>query len=80
MIRAAIDTSALLKMVYSSLLASIFVAVVFSTALLGAIRASDMRRAGRAAAATAYTVLAAVGLLLAGGVIVYGLLLIARKS
>ena len=80
MIRAAIDTSALLKMLYSSLLASIFVAVVFSTALLGAIRASDMRRAGRAVAATAYTVLAALGLLLASGVIVYGLVLIARKS
>lgn len=80
MIRAAIDTSKLLKMLYSSLLASIFVAVVFSTALLGAIRASDMRRAGRAVAATAYTVLAAVGLLLASGVIVYGLVLIARKS
>jgi Na+/H+-dicarboxylate symporter len=80
MIRATIDTSALLKMLYSSLLASIFVAVVFSTALLGAIRASDMRRAGRAVAATAYTVLAAVGLLLASGVIVYGLVLIARKS
>ena len=80
MIRAAIDTSALLKMLYSSLLASIFVAVVFSTALLGAIRASDMRRAGRAVAATAYTVLAALGLLLASGAIVYGLVLIARKS
>ena len=80
MIRAAIDTTALLKMVYSSLLASVFVAVVFSTALLGAIRASDSRRAGRGAAATAYATLAVVGVLLASGVIVYGLVLIARKS
>ena len=80
MIRAAIDTTALLKMVYSSLLASVFVAVVFSTALLGAIRASDSRRAGRGVAATAYAALAVVGLLLASGVIVYGLVLIARKS
>jgi len=79
MIRAAIDTAALLKMLYSSLLASLLVAVVFSTALLGAIRASDMRRAGRGGAATAYAVLAAVGVLIAGGVIVYGLVLIARK-
>jgi hypothetical protein len=66
-------------MVYSSLLASVFVAVVFSTALLGAIRATDMRRAGRGVAATAYAVLAAVGVLVASGVIVYGLVLIARK-
>ena len=80
MMRAAIDTTALLKMVYSSLLASVFVAVVFSTALLGAIRASDSRRAGRDAAATAYAALAVVGVLLASGVIVYGLVLIARKS
>jgi hypothetical protein len=80
MIRAAIDTTALLKMVYSSLLASVFVAVVFSTALLGAIRASDSRRAGRGAAATAYAAVAVVGVLLASGVIVYGLVLIARKS
>ena len=80
MIRAAIDTTALLKMVYSSLLASVFVAVVFSTALLGAIRASDSRRAGRGVAATVYAALAVVGVLLASGVIVYGLVLIARKS
>ena len=79
MIRAAIDTTALLKMLYSSLLASLVVAVVFSTALLGAIRASDMRRAGRGVAATAYAVLAAVGVLVAGGVIVYGLVLITDK-
>jgi hypothetical protein len=80
MTRAAIDTTALLKMVYSSLLASVFVAVVFSTGLLGAIKASDSRRAGRSGAAAAYAVLAAVGVLLAGGAIVYGLVLIARKS
>ena len=80
MTRAAIDTTALLKMVYSSLLASVFVAVVFSTALLGAIRASDSRRAGRGVAATAYAALAVVGVLLASGVIVYGLVLIAQKS
>jgi predicted membrane channel-forming protein YqfA (hemolysin III family) len=79
MIRAAIDTTALLKMLYSSLLASVVVAVVFSTALLGAIRASDMRREGRGVTATAYAVLAAVGVLLASGIIVYGLVLIARK-
>ena len=79
MIRATIDTTALLKMVYSSLLASVFVAIVFSTGLLGAIKASDSRRAGRGGPAAAYAVLAVVGVLLAGGVIVYGLVLIARK-
>jgi hypothetical protein len=60
--RAVIDTTALLKMLYSSLLASIFVAIVFSTALLGAVRASDMRRAGRGGLAAAYAVLATIRL------------------
>jgi hypothetical protein len=48
--------------------------------LLGAIKASDSRREGRGVAAAAYAALAVVGVLLAGGVIVYGLVLIARKS
>ena len=52
-------------MVYSSLLASVFVAIVFSTGLLGAIKASDSRREGRGVAAAAYAALAVVGVLLA---------------
>jgi hypothetical protein len=76
---AAIDTAALLKMLYSSLAASLVVAVVFSTALLGAIRSADMRRAGRGVAAAAYAVLATVGVLIASGVIIYGLILITHK-
>jgi Na+/H+-dicarboxylate symporter len=79
MIRAAIDTTAVLRMLYSSLLASVVVAVVFSTALLGAIRASDMRRAGRGTAAVAYAAVATISVLVASGVIVYGLVLITRK-
>jgi hypothetical protein len=79
MTRAAIDTGALLKMLYSSLVASVTVALVFSTAILGAIRATDLRRQRRDAAAVAHAVLAVVGVLLACGVIAYGLVLIARK-
>lgn len=74
-----IDTGALVKMVYSSLLASVGIAVVFATAILGAIRATDMRRANRSAAAVAYAAVATVGVLVVVAVIVYGLLLIARK-
>jgi hypothetical protein len=80
MSRAAIDTTALLKMVYSSLLASITIAVVFATSILGAIRASEMRRANRSVAAVAYATVAVVGLLFAASVIVYGLVLITRKG
>jgi Na+/H+-dicarboxylate symporter len=80
MTQAAIDTAALLKMIYSSLLASIAIAVIFATTVLGAIRATDMRRANRNGAAAAYGALATLGLLLATGIVVYGLTLIARKS
>jgi hypothetical protein len=72
--------SPLLKLIYSSLLAGIGVTVVFSTAILGFTRANEMRRENRSAAATLYGVMAAVGLLLSLGVVVYGLYLVAHKS
>jgi hypothetical protein len=80
MTAAAIETGALLKMLYFSLAASIGVAVIVSTAILGAIRASEMRRANRSGAAAAYAALATMGILLAAAVVIYGLVLIARKS
>ncbi len=76
----AIDFGALLKMFYSSLLAGVGVAVVFSLAIMGATRSSDMRRVGRGGAATAYAVLAGAGLIVAVAMIVYGLILVAHKS
>ena len=80
MIRGAIDSGALLKMVYSSLAASIGITIIFATAIFGAIRAGELRRANRATAATACAVLAALGIALALAVIVYGLVLVAHKS
>jgi hypothetical protein len=77
---AAIDTTALLKMLYSSVLAGVGVTVVFSVTVLGAIRASDMRRARRAGAAVAYGALAAIGLLVSTGIVAFGLILLTRKG
>jgi hypothetical protein len=77
---ALIDTGALLKMVYWSLLAGVGVAVIFSIAVLGASRSSDMRRANRSGAATGYAAVAIVALVLAAAIVVYGLVLITRKS
>ena len=76
----AIDVGALLKMVYASLAAGVGVAVVFSIAILGATRSSDMRRSGRGGAATAYAALAAVGVVVTAAIAVYGLILVAHKS
>jgi len=80
MIAAAINTGALLKMLYTSLLASVAIAVIFSLAILGATRSSDMRRARRTRPATAYAALAGAGLILTAAIIAYGLILVANKS
>jgi hypothetical protein len=73
-------TSALIKMFYSSLAAGVGVAIVFSIAVYGAVRSSDMRRAHRARAATAYSVLTAAGLLASAAIVAYGLYLLAHKA
>jgi hypothetical protein len=77
---ASIDGGALLKMLYWSLAAGVGVAIVFSLAVLGATRASDMRRLRRSNVATAYATLAVVGLVLSVGIVVLGLILVAHKS
>jgi hypothetical protein len=67
-------------MFYSALIAGVAIALVFSVAIFGAVRASDMRRSGRSTAATAYAALAACGLVVSAGLVVYGLILVAHKS
>ncbi len=73
-------SSALLKMAYSAVAASIAIAVVFSLAVMGAVRSSDARRAHRNGAAAAYTMLAFVGLACSVALVVYGLTLVVHKS
>ena len=80
MILAAINTHALVKMLYTSMVAGVGVAVVFSFAILGATRSSEMRRERRTTAAAAYTALAAAGLIVAAAMVVFGLTLVAHKS
>jgi hypothetical protein len=78
-IRAAVDAGALLKMVYSSVLAGLSVSIVVSLAIYGATRASDRRRLRHGGAATAYAVLALAAAALTAGLVVYGLILVTRK-
>jgi hypothetical protein len=79
-IPAAINTHALVKMLYTSVLAGVGVAVIFSLAVLGATRSGEMRRERRPGPAVAYTALAAAGLLVAAAMVIYGLVLVAHKS
>lgn len=73
-------TSPLLKMFYSAVVAGVGVAFVFSLAIFGAVRSSDLRRCGRDTAAAAYAVLAVSGFVASAAVVAYGLVLVARKS
>ncbi len=77
---AAINVGALAKMLYSALAAGLSVAVIFSIVILGAVRSTDMRRAGRVTAANGYALLAGIGVVLVAGVVVYGLILVAHKG
>jgi hypothetical protein len=72
--------SALIKMIYTSLVAGVSVSIVFSLAVFGAVRSSDMRRAHRTRAASAYSLLTAFGLLASAAIVAYGLYLLAHKS
>lgn len=72
--------SPLLRMFYSSLVAGVGVSIVFSVAVLGAVRSADMRRSGRTTAATAYAALATCGVVISAAVVVYGLILVGHKS
>lgn len=73
-------TAALLKMVYSSIIAGLSVAVVFSIAVFGVIRSSDMRRAHRHGASARYAALGMLALLASAAIAVAGLILVVHKG
>ena len=77
---AAIDSNALLKMFYSSLIAGVGVTVVFSIGILAAVRSSEMRREHRPNAAVGYGALATFALLASAAAVAYGLILVGHKS
>jgi len=79
MISGLIDTHALLKVLYASLIAGVSIAVVFSLAILGATRAGDLRREGRDGASAAYGALAVIALVVSAAIVVYGLIQLTHK-
>ncbi len=73
-------TAPLLKMVYSSLIAGLSVALVFSVAVFGVIRSSDMRRANRSSASARYATLGLVALLATAAIAIGGLIVVIHKG
>jgi hypothetical protein len=77
---SSLIAAALVKVLWSSVLASLAVAVTFSVAILGIVRGSEMQAANRGSVAFAYRVLAFCALCGFAGSVVYGLVLVTQKS
>jgi len=73
-------TAPLLKMIYSSIIAGVSVALVFSVAVFGVVRSSDMRRANRAGASARFAALGLVALLATAAITIAGLILVVHKG
>jgi hypothetical protein len=71
-----VDVGALWQTVWSAALGGLLVTVCCSVAVLGAARTQEHRKAGNAAVATSWTVVALAGGLAMAAVILYGLLLV----
>jgi cation transporter-like permease len=74
-----VDVGDLLNVVWTSLVAGIGVCAVFSLAIVGFARATDMRREGQAAAASAYAVLMVVAFVTVMAVVVFGVIVMTSK-
>lgn len=73
-------TAALLKMVYWSAAAGVGVALVFSIAVFGVIRSSDMRRARRPSASAGYATLGMLALVASAAIVIVGVAVVVHKG
>ncbi len=73
-------TAPLLKMIYWSAIAGVSVAVVFSVAVFGVIRSSDMRRAHRAGASARFATMAVFALAAFAAIAIVGLIVVIHRS
>jgi hypothetical protein len=74
-----IDTQAAWQAVWTAAVAGVGVTIVFSLAVLGATRSTDMRRNDHPAQAGLFALLALLGLAATIGAVVYAITLITTK-
>jgi hypothetical protein len=79
MLATVVDTSALAKVVASSLLAGIGITGAFAVAILGATRFADMRREERLAEAVGFAALAIAALAACAAAVVVGIVIMTSK-
>lgn len=74
-----VDMGDIVSVIWTSLLAGIGVCAVFSLAIIGFARTSDMQREGNTFAAGAYGVLTGVAFLVVMAVVVFGVVVMTSK-
>jgi hypothetical protein len=79
MLATVVDTSALAKVVASSLLAGIGTTAAFAVAILGATRFADMRREERLVEAAGFAALAIAALGACAAAVVVGIIVMTSK-
>jgi hypothetical protein len=76
---ATIDWSLLLQLAWAAALSGVAVGACFALVILGSIRAGDLRREGRDAAAAAYGIVALAAAVAVAALIVFGISVIVSK-
>jgi hypothetical protein len=74
-----IDVGDLVNVIWTSIVAGLGVCIVFSLAIVGFARATDMRRAGNGVAMTAYLALALVAFAAVMALVIYGVIVMTAK-
>lgn len=75
-----IATSIIVRVVWTSLAASVLVSLTFALGIFGLVRSSEMRAERRGAAASGYAALAICALGCFGASVILGILLVTQKG
>ena len=79
MITAVVDTGDLLEVIWVSLLAGVSVTSIFWFAILGATRATEMRREGHYAGAVAFATVGLLAMAVVLGAIAFAIIVLVDK-
>jgi hypothetical protein len=75
-----VNTSLLFEVIWQSIVAGIFVALLFSLVVLFGARSAEARRSGHAATATAWLVAAVLSLAVYGAIVIAGVQVMLSKE
>ena len=76
---AAVDSDAMLEMIWTSLLAGVGVTTIYAIAIFGAARAVDSSRSGRGGDAAIFGALSVIALLAVGAAVIFGIVAMTDK-